>query len=273
MQLQKKIDNPRHRYLVFTSAGDNANLQHWLEGTKTFDLWVSYYGDTEGTFQQVADYYGVYKVSKFQALHEAYRNWPETFHAYSAVFVLDDDLIFSARSIAKLFQIREQRELLLLQPAFDASGKISHGVTRWRPFSELRYTNFVEVTCPLFRADVLCDFLELYDRRLVGWGIDWWYSSFVSDKGANSIAVIDEVTCINPHDHSKSGGREIDLLQSKKQRQAVWAEVKKERLLENVAEAPKELGRISNYTSPVILGRAVQYVLRKSFSLWQKKAR
>lgn len=32
-----------------------------------------------------------------------------------------------------------------------------------------------QVTCPLFRNDILLDFLAAYDGQLVGWGIDWWF--------------------------------------------------------------------------------------------------
>lgn len=43
------------------------------------------------------------------------------------------------------------------------------------PTAKLRYTNFVEMACPLFRRDELDAFMSVYDPDLVGYGTDRWF--------------------------------------------------------------------------------------------------
>lgn len=77
--------------------------------------------------------------------------------------------------INRCFVLREQFDLWLLQPAFDPAGKISHGITRVLPGPTLRYTNFIEMTCPLFEKAALDRFMAVFDPDLKGWGADWWF--------------------------------------------------------------------------------------------------
>jgi hypothetical protein len=158
----------RSRNLVFTSAGDHSNLHHWLEGARDFDLWIVYYGDRPGMFQAEADFYLAAKGAKFQNLHLCYQHWPHLFAQYDAVMVMDDDILIDGTSLSRLFAIRRKLDLWVLQPAFRQLGKISWDVTRVRPTAKLRYTNFVEMTCPLFRRDKLTAFMSVFDPGLVG---------------------------------------------------------------------------------------------------------
>src|SRR5215472_5776401 len=108
---EKMSDN-----LVFTSAGDRSNLRVWLQGRRDFDLWVVYYGERAGTFQEVSDFYLARKGSKFQNLHYCYERWPEALARYTAVMVMDDDIKIDAEGITRLFEIRRELDLWALQP-------------------------------------------------------------------------------------------------------------------------------------------------------------
>jgi len=217
------------KYLVFTSAGDNSNLHHWLKGSQNFDLWISYFGDVKNKYIDQADYYMMRKGGKFPIMHFCYQNWPELLKQYEAVFVLDDDLIFSGTDISRLFDIMKQEDLWLLQPAFDKRGKISFKLNEVQPFSLLRYANFVEVACPLFTQSELSKFMTFYDPELIGWGVDYWYSELIAknDLNKDKIAIIDVISCINPRDEKKiDNKREIDQLQTRDDRIATWEKIK-----------------------------------------------
>ncbi len=217
----------RSNNLVFTSAGDRSNLRGWLQGRRDFDLWTVYYGDTRGMFQDVSEYYLARKGSKFQNLHYCYEHWPETLARYDAIMVMDDDIEIGATGITRLFEIRRERDLWALQPAFRLSGKVSWPITAVHPTAKLRYTNFVEMACPLFRRDKLDAFMRVYDRDLVGYGTDWWFLQTLGPDIDNRVAVVDEVTCVNPYDKDKGGGgREIDTLQTHQSRKEVWERMK-----------------------------------------------
>jgi hypothetical protein len=224
--LRKALDRPPSQYLVYTSAGDHANVAQWIQGPKSFDLWITYYGDLPGSLFDCCDYYNVRKGAKYQNLHFVYQEWPQLLQPYRAVFVLDDDIVIDTLSINRLFDIRTQGDYWAVQPAFSPKGKISHAITRVRRTCLRRHTNFAEMGCVLFRRDVLDAFMKVYDPSLAGWGIDWWYLHVMGAELRGRVAIVDEVMCMNPHDRMK-GHREIDRLQSRSVRRANWEMVKR----------------------------------------------
>jgi hypothetical protein len=212
-----------------------------------------YYGDRPDTFREVADFYGERKGSKFQNLHYCYQQHRDVFAGYDAVLVIDDDVLIDATDITKLFELRRELDLWLLQPAFRLGGKISWDITRVRPTAKLRYTNFVEVTCPLFRRDKLDDFMAVYDPDLSSYGVDWWFLKTIGGHDDRRVAVVDEVTCVNPYDRTKGGAREIDRLQPKVERQRVWSDVSARHGLEEQREQ-RELGRVERSLGGAVAG-------------------
>ena len=218
-------EETRNKYLVYTSAGDNASIRWWLQGSRNFDLWVTYYGEHQGKYRDVATIYNARKGGKFPNLHHAYKVGRDMFRRYQAVMVMDDDIVISGTAISRLFEILEERQLWILQPAFDPMGKVSIPITCIDPRYRIRYTNFVEVTCPLFRTDKLEQFMGVYDPKLIGWGCDSWFLDVLRSTSKKKIAIVDEIPCLNPLDREKQGGREIDKLQKEAERIRVWQEV------------------------------------------------
>ena len=149
---------------------------------------------------------------------------------YKYVFVLDDDLNIDGDRINEIFELADKLDLWVCQPSFNIKGKISHKITVQRLFSYLRFTNFVEVTCPLFKTAKLIDFLDVYDDKLIGYGIDWWMMDTLLPP-KDKVAIIDYFSCINPLDSDKANTREIDLLQTHDERKRIWAEIKVEKNL------------------------------------------
>lgn len=254
---------PTRPYLVYTSAGDRSNVRRWVRGRRSFDLWITYYGDRPGALADLADLYNCHKGSKFQNLHDVYQTWPDLLQAYEAVFVMDDDLLIGGDEIARLFELRRELDLWLLQPAFSPWGKMSHPLTRVVRTSRLRFTNFVEMGCPLFRGDRLTAFLRVYDPILVGWGIDWWYLDVLGPDLERRVAVIDEVVCLNPRDAAK-GGREIDRLQPTETRKAVWEGVKRTHHIRSEERGQTEYARVLKPWPGRLWGRALMSAERRA---------
>ena len=253
--------NRKHPYLVFTSAGDHSNVRRWVVGRRNFDLWITYYGDRPGALSDVADLYNCRRGSKFQNLQYAYHTWPQLMHDYEAVFVMDDDILIGAEDINRLFELRAELDLWLLQPAFSPWGKVSHPITRVVRTARLRYTNFVENTCPLFREDKLRAFVEVYDPMLVGWGIDWWFLEVLGVNLENKVAVVDEIVCVNPHDVTKGGGqREIDRLQPAEKRKAAWETVKQKYGIRSEERGQAEYARVHKRLPGMLWGRVLMSV-------------
>jgi hypothetical protein len=252
------MKQPRSKYLVYTSAGDNANIHFWLKSfdeqkvDKNFDLWITYYGDQEDRYKEISDYYNIRKGAKFPNLLDVYQKWNDILANYEAVFVLDDDIVIDCIRINRLFEIREEYDLWLLQPAFDPRGKISWQITKINPSCFLRYTNFVENGCVLFRRDKLDQFMKVYDPELFGWGIDLWYLHEIGEH-PKKIAVIDAITCINPHDSWKKGGqREFEKLEGTSAGVDKWLEfMKKNKIRFNGKDGKfhmKQFGYVKKYS-------------------------
>lgn len=115
---------------------------------------------------------------------------------YQSILVQDDGLVVSARPIGRLFELQAELDLWLMQPAFSSAGKISWSVIRAQWQCSLRYTNFFEMTAPLFRKDKLDKFIAEFNPILKGTDTDGWFV--------------------------QSLGRECDRLSSKAERAAGW---------------------------------------------------
>jgi hypothetical protein len=263
MELHVANSASRSNNLVFTSAGNRSNLRNWLQGRRDFDLWTVYYGDVGGMFREESEYYLPRKGAKFQNLHYCYQQWPERLAGYEAVMVMDDDIVIDATGITRLFEIRRELDLWALQPAFRLSGKVSWPITAVHPTAKLRYTNFVEMACPLFRRDKLDAFMRVYDPELVGYGTDWWFLHTLGPDLEKRVAVVDSVTCVNPYDkHKGNGGREIDTLQAHDVRKEVWERMKALHALDEQGRVHREFGRINKSPLAAVTG------LLNSFPDW-----
>ena len=242
-------------------------MRRWLRGRR-FDLWIAYYGDDSTTdYSQDCEYFVKRKGAKFPNFLSVFAEHAALLEQYQAVMVADDDLIITGPAINRLFELRQAYDLWVLQPAFDMQSRISHRVTRKQPWSLLRYTNFVEVTCPLFETTKLIEFLRVYDDRLVGWGIDWWFCRLLGeqDHQHNRVAVVDAVSCRNPQEATKPLGREIDRLQSRSLRRQHWALIKQDYGLE-IDETCVEYGSVPSWcitTQLRHLGLYLQHLINK----------
>lgn len=245
MELIAATCGSRSRNLVFTSAGDRSNLRGWLQGRRDFDLWTVYYGDRPGLFRGLSTFHLNRKGSKFQNLHYCYRQWAPLLARYDAIMVMDDDILIDATGITRLFEIRRELDLWALQPAFRVAGKVSWSITAVHVTAKLRYTNFIEMACPLFRRDKLDAFMAVYDPELVGYGADWWFLHTLGPELEQRVAIVDEVTCINPYDRAKGGVREIDTLQSHARRKEVWQRMKAQYGLDEQDRNHREFRRIN----------------------------
>jgi hypothetical protein len=227
VDLSARISRPRHPRLVFTSAGDRGRATLWLAGQRSFDLMVAYYGSSQSELAGKADHFFARRGGKWPNLRYAYSMWPDLFAAYDAVFVADDDLEMTATTINGLFDVLQSHDSLkVLQPAFLPSGQNSYRVNVYRPFSLLRYTNYIEGGAPVFRQAELSRFMAVYDDELASYGVSWWYIHVLGLEDGQSAAVVDRWPCRNPWAREKPGGyREIDRLQALEARQAKAAEM------------------------------------------------
>ena len=226
----------QRRNCVFTSAGDRNVVAGWLDPSRRrdFDLLVAFYGDDDARFaelQSVADRVWRIRGGKMQNLWALVRSGEIDLRAYDRIWVPDDDLILDPADVPRLFDLAERYDFWVCQPAFDPVGRISWPVTKVAENrNQVRLTDSVEITCPLFRGDKLRAFLDVYDGGLVGWGIDHWFGHEFGATWSGRFAVLDAIVVRNPRTAAKEGRfREIERLQPQQERAAAWAAVAAER--------------------------------------------
>lgn len=228
--LARQPGGPPRQWCIFTSVGDAHSVQSWLptNNQRKWDLIVSYYGESETTFNRLAEQaeFAIRtKGGKFQNLKKLIDQHPNMLDQYEFVCVCDDDIIMSAGQIEQFFSIAQTFGFWVSQPSFSAAGKWSHEITvHAGRRADFRIVNFVENTMPVFRRDKLVEFLSVYDGSLVGYGIDLWFMTVFEANTYGRFAIIDSVQVINPINLDK-GWREIDRLQSYEARLASWHEV------------------------------------------------
>tara|TARA_Y100000590_G_scaffold1649_1_gene2052 strand:- start:1676 stop:2518 length:843 start_codon:yes stop_codon:yes gene_type:complete len=224
-------NKPTSKNLVFTSAGNNTQFHTlWLNGNPNFDTWCIYYGDNDekyNEYKKKVKYIERRKGGKFQNFHYIYNKYRDLVLSYERFFILDDDIIFETKDINKMFDISIEYDLDICGPTFKPTGgKISHEITTQRPNSKLRYTNFIEVGVSLFNKKALINLMKYYDPILIGWGIDYLSIWANGQDKKDKYALIDEVSCINPHDNTKSNGRENKLVKGFNNEANIWHKFK-----------------------------------------------
>ncbi|WP_342152846.1 glycosyltransferase [Methylorubrum sp. SB2] len=229
------LSPPANRWCIFTSAGDHSHVSNWQIGTSVpTDLIIAFYGDSDDEFEklkQVSRACIRIKGSKFQNLKWLADKRPDLFENYSYIWACDDDIIMSSDQIVRTFEISERLDLWAAQPSFNKNGKAPHLITHSQyPTCDVRLTTFIEVTCPLFRADKLRDFLYIYDGSLIGWGIDWWFCHYLGSETNWRLGIFDCIEVTNPLPDQRRGGvREILRMATNEEREAQWRTVQASR--------------------------------------------
>ena len=218
-------------YLIYTSAGEDANVKVWASSkSRNYDIWVTNYTDQPDLNKEYADYYNEHIGTKITNLYDVFLNHPDILRQYKAIMVADDDVLISPRWLSRLFKLSVEYDLWMLQPAFSRFGKISHPLTARRLSSDLRFVNFVEITCPIFPTHKLVDFLSVYSLDMPSpTGLDYWLPYFFGIEKENKYAISDRWYCINPREQFKPHHkRAIDRASSQDSRKTMIATTLKE---------------------------------------------
>ena len=184
---------PRRR-LVVVRAGDLSLHPSWLKGGEppTFDLAVSYYGDDPSRFHD-APLRHHFKGGKWDGIHAFFSAHRDLLERYDWIWLPDDDIETTAASINRLFDVAEQYQLALAQPALTWDSYFTHLVTLQNRKCMLRWVNYVEVMVPIFSSDLLRRVLPVFAEHRYGWGMEFLLPRWMPDP-ALKTAIIDTVT-------------------------------------------------------------------------------
>jgi hypothetical protein len=179
--------------LVFVAAGDSSLHQHWLNH-QDYDVYINYYGEVAGRYEKDAQFYSTFKGTKFKILLQALEAHPDLLDHYQNVWLPDDDMYLSDDGVSQLFGTFKEFGLMLAQPAI--IGFISIPMTAAVPFARLRYTNWVEIMCPLFSSTCLKAVGHSFTENDSHWGIEFLWNMILGNP-KDKIAIIDEVVAVH----------------------------------------------------------------------------
>ncbi|SNB75081.1 hypothetical protein SAMN07250955_11287 [Arboricoccus pini] len=181
------------QHLVIVRAGRNSLHASWLRGNAApdFDMLVAAYDDAAPKVEHPNVITIHQPGRKIAGLNKLFRACPSIFSDYTFIALIDDDIETDAATINELFEIGAAYQLDLWQPSLTWDSHLSYVGLLQNDRFKLRYTNFVEMMCPFFRASYLKEAAFLFDR---GWetGIDLIWSR-VSERPLYRSAIVDAV--------------------------------------------------------------------------------
>jgi hypothetical protein len=202
--------------LVIVPCGDNSLHSNWLNENQDFDLALIYYGDSDEMFQKYqenAKFSIRQKGQKWHLIHFLITKYEKELKDYEYFWFPDDDLDADYKKINVLFALNNDFKLSLSQPSLE--GYVSFDIERKVENSILRFTNFVEIICPVMDNNTLFKLLETFILNQSGWGLDFLWPKLLNYP-TNKIAIIDEVTVTHTKpiagDYSRFTVKPIDEL-------------------------------------------------------------
>lgn len=167
----------RRPFLALFRAGKNSlhpKLTQRLE-EQNFDYALSWYGDDDPAALGMADGAAfVHRVTgqKWPGLLATLTECHELIAGYDYVWFPDDDLLCEPENVSEFFTIVDQLKLDLAQPALTPNSYFVHPIVLQHAAFQVRFTNFVELMCPLMSRDMLARALPTMSGTLSGWGVD-----------------------------------------------------------------------------------------------------
>jgi len=177
--------------LIIVRAGRNSLHPRWLDGTgdPEFDLLIASYENGACNIPtQPSMFVPGRKISGY---YEVFQRRPDLLERYDYIALFDDDISATKQDIGRLFTIGREYQLDLFQPALSWDSYFSYAATLANERFRLRYTNIVEMMCPVFRTEHLKRTLPLFGLGYET-GIDLLWTRLTGDPWFR-YAIVDDV--------------------------------------------------------------------------------
>lgn len=210
------------RNLIISPTGKQSYFKKWTKGECDFDIILLCYEDIGELPLFCTPYVYSFKGEKWHIIKKFVLENLSFVSSYDNVWFVDDDIYTYTESINKLFDVHRRYKLKLSQPS--VTGFTSHWITNKVEGNVLRYTNFVEIMCPMMSTETMIQLLPTFDYTESGWGLDLLWAKMLGYP-TDKIAIIDEIMVthskpvggnyerfkIHPHDELQAFMKEHDL--------------------------------------------------------------
>lgn len=109
---------------------------------------------------------------------------------YDWIWMPDYDVQLSLDEIERMFSIAQDYNLNICQPSLTHDSYYSFDLVLNDPKKFMRYTNYVEIMCPLFKTDALKKILWTFTITYSGWAQDFLWAR---DLNYKRLAIIDDI--------------------------------------------------------------------------------
>lgn len=206
--------------LVYSSIGDVSKFYSGWNHERCFYVY-NHYGklrDKSHAIKQSCDIFTHKSGTKFNLFSKMYSRLPK----FDYYVLLDDDLNITGDEIVSIVERMKKHGYGVGSPSHSCQGRISWRVMLTQDNSEIRESNFVEMTAVIFSRDEIEKFLAAYvpyRDSMVGWGIDHIIHSVCSKP----FAIFDDISIINPTNEQKGiEKREIITYLSGRDGRKLW---------------------------------------------------
>jgi Protein of unknown function (DUF707) len=181
------------RYLLIARVGPRSLHREWFEpkGARGFDVLLSAYDRAVVDPGQTGITFEFRPGSKVAGYADVLAAHADRIASYDYVALFDDDLSIDAESLTRLFGIVDAHDLKIAQPALTHDSHFTYAALLRSPAFRLRYVNYIEMMCPVFRTDILQVVQPLYGMGYES-GIDLIWCNLVATS-PRDFAVIDDV--------------------------------------------------------------------------------
>lgn len=213
------------RYLIVVRAGDESFHMTWLTPgvTRNWDLHVSYFGAKDAPAGAETGQFTWSKdggTSKWNGLDACLSKRPFDVGAYDYIAAPDDDLVVSAETWNRAFEISAQYNLAVSQLSLDRRSFYSFGLTIQRPQYLLRFVDIIEYMPPIMRRDAFERFAKLLPEKDNAWGLEHVMAAAYRDN-PRAMAVIDATPALHTREvgvsamykHFQSTGKTMEDLE------------------------------------------------------------
>ncbi len=196
------------RTLLISRIGPRSLHSQWLGdpgAPRAFDVLLSAYDPAVVAPEGDGIMFEVRPGSKVAGYGALLREHRALLSRYDYVALFDDDLLIDSMGLTRLFGIVQAHGPKIAQPALTPESHFTYAALLRHPGFLLRYISYVEMMCPIFRADVLERLIPLFELGYES-GIDIIWSNLVWEN-PHDLAVIDAVPVVHTQ---RVGGRKAD---------------------------------------------------------------
>lgn len=176
--------------LVVVAGGKTSQHIQWIgDIDRNFDIFLIDYEKCWEDNEHLAYYYHRSGGMKYWLL-SSIDVYTRLHKLYDSIWIADDDLKITTKSVNKMFEIFKTFELDLAQPALTNDSPFTFPITRERDNCILHFTNFIEVMAPIFSKKSYELLYPTFNLNKTSWGLDYLWPNLLGYP-KTKIAVID----------------------------------------------------------------------------------